>query len=173
MPRCENQRAHDRQTQRHVSTNSASPSVLRCRTGSRRRFRRIVPLQRRYCRLEPLSAAKHARDVYRSPERGHDGHTLDLFVPRPFDDFAAYEAWCAGAEASRDPQFYAIVDGASGRAVGTCTNMRIEPRHGVIEVGNIYFPPRLSRTRARDRGHVPPDGERVRPWVSPLRMEMR
>ena len=26
--------------------------------------------------------------------------------------------------------------------------MRIEPRHGVIEIGNIYFSPRLSRTRA-------------------------
>jgi RimJ/RimL family protein N-acetyltransferase len=26
--------------------------------------------------------------------------------------------------------------------------MRIEPKHGVIEVGNIYFSPRLARTRA-------------------------
>jgi RimJ/RimL family protein N-acetyltransferase len=52
------------------------------------------------------------------------------------------------SEASRDPQFYAIVDAATGRAAGSCTYMRIEPKHGVIEVGNIYFSPRLSRTRA-------------------------
>ena len=64
------------------------------------------------------------------------------------EDFAAFEKWCLGAEASRDPQFYGIVDEPGGRAVGSCSYMRIEPDHGVIEIGNIYFSPRLARTRA-------------------------
>jgi len=107
-----------------------------------------VPLQGSYCRLEPLRAAKHARDVYEAQREDADGTRWTYSFHGPYEDFAAYEDWCAGAEASRDPQFYAIVDGASGRAGGTCTYMRIEPRHGVIEVGNIYFSPRLARTRA-------------------------
>jgi RimJ/RimL family protein N-acetyltransferase len=107
-----------------------------------------VPLQGSYCRLEPLSVTKHARDVYEAQSEDTDGARWTYLFHGPYDKFADYETWCAGAEASRDPQFYAIVDGASGRAVGTCASMRIEPRHGVIEVGNIYFSPRLSRTRA-------------------------
>ena len=107
-----------------------------------------VPLRGRYCRLEPLSAAKHSRDVYEAQSADTDGARWTYLFHGPYDNFADYETWCAGAEGSRDPQFYAIVDGASGRAVGTCTYMRIEPRHGVIEIGNIYFSPSLSRTRA-------------------------
>ena len=107
-----------------------------------------VPLQGKYCRLEPLSAAKHARDVYQAQSEDTKGERWTYSFDGPHESFAAYEKWCAGAEASRDPQFYAIVDGASGLAVGTCTYLRIEPRHGVIEVGNIYFSPRLARTRA-------------------------
>jgi RimJ/RimL family protein N-acetyltransferase len=49
--------------------------------------------------------------------------------------------------ASEDPLFYAIVDRASGRAVGRAALMRIEPLHRVIEVGSILFTPPLQRTR--------------------------
>jgi len=107
-----------------------------------------LPLRGRYCRLEPLSAAKHSRDVYEAQSADTDGARWTYLFHGPYDNFADYETWCVGAEGSRDPQFYAIVDGASGRAVGTCTYMRIEPRHGVIEIGNIYFSPSLSRTSA-------------------------
>jgi RimJ/RimL family protein N-acetyltransferase len=107
-----------------------------------------VPLQGSYCRLEPLSAAKHSRDVYEAQSDDKSGARWTYSFHGPYDNFAGYEQWCAGAESSRDPQFYAIVDVTTGRAVGTCTYMRIEPRHGVIEVGNIYFSPRLARTRA-------------------------
>ena len=48
---------------------------------------------------------------------------------------------------------------ASGRAAGSCTYMRIEPKHGVLEVGNIYFL-RASRAARRDRNHVSHDRER-------------
>jgi RimJ/RimL family protein N-acetyltransferase len=49
--------------------------------------------------------------------------------------------------ASADPLFYAIVDRASGLAVGRAALMRIEPAHRVIEVGSILFTPGLQRTR--------------------------
>jgi hypothetical protein len=41
-------------------------------------------------------------------EQGEDTTgTRWTIVSRSLRGFAAYEAWCAGAEASRDPQFYA------------------------------------------------------------------
>jgi RimJ/RimL family protein N-acetyltransferase len=105
-------------------------------------------LQGRHCRVEPLVAARHARDLYEAQREDVDGARWTYLFQGPFDDFAAYEKWVLSAEASRDPQFYAIVDASSGRAVGSCAYMRIEPGHGVIEIGNIYFSPRLGRTCA-------------------------
>ena len=44
------------------------------------------------------------------------------------------------------PLFFAIVDKASGRALGYQSLMRIDPANGVIEVGNILYTPALQRT---------------------------
>lgn len=107
-----------------------------------------VVLRGRYCRLEPLDPSRHAADIYAAQSVDRDGLRWTYSFHGPYADFAAYEEWAKGAQASRDPQFYAIVDEASGRALGTCSNMRIDPKHGVIEVGNIYFSPRLAQTRA-------------------------
>jgi RimJ/RimL family protein N-acetyltransferase len=102
----------------------------------------------RYARLEPLSTARHARDVFDAQADDPNDERWTYSFSGPFADFKAYEAWMKEAEAARDPQHYAIVDAASGRAVGTASYLRIDPRHGVIEVGHIYFSPRLARTRA-------------------------
>jgi RimJ/RimL family protein N-acetyltransferase len=102
----------------------------------------------RYCRLEPLSVAAHARDVFEAQAEDRDGKRWTYLFHGPYEDFSPYEAWCAEAEKSRDPQFYAIVDTATSRAAGTAAYMRIDPHHGVIEVGNIYLAPRLSKSRA-------------------------
>jgi RimJ/RimL family protein N-acetyltransferase len=107
-----------------------------------------VPLQGRFCRIEPLKAARHARDIHDRFSDPGDAARWTYSFSGPFSSFEAYEQWCLGAEASRDPQFYALIDAATGRAAGSCAYMRIEPKHGVIEIGNIYFSSRLARTRA-------------------------
>ena len=61
-------------------------------------------------------------------------------------DFAAFREYLAKAAASSDPFHYAVIDRASGKAVGTFALMRIEPAHGVIEVGSVTFSPRLKQT---------------------------
>jgi RimJ/RimL family protein N-acetyltransferase len=102
----------------------------------------------RYCRLEPISAVKHARDVYEAQADDPKSVRWTYSLSGPFADFAAYRQWMQDAEGSRDPQHYAIVDAVSGRAAGSASYLRIEPKHGVIEVGHIYFSPRLAQTRA-------------------------
>jgi RimJ/RimL family protein N-acetyltransferase len=101
----------------------------------------------RYCRLEPLNAGRHAADIFDAQADDPQGTRWTYSFHGPYSNFAAYEGWVRGTQSSRDPQFYAIVDAASGRAVGSCAYMRIDPAHGVIEVGNIYFSPRLAQTR--------------------------
>ena len=64
-----------------------------------------------------------------------------------FDDLEGYRAWLAAMTSGDDPLLHAIVDGATGSAVGVAAFMRIEPAVGVIEVGNLNFSPLLQRTR--------------------------
>ena len=44
--------------------------------------------------------------------------------------------------------FFALVERAAGTAAGVASYMRIEPQHGCIEIGNIWFGAALQRTPA-------------------------
>jgi RimJ/RimL family protein N-acetyltransferase len=105
-----------------------------------------TPLVGRYCRLEPLQVARHARDIWSAQAEDPTPARWTYLFNGPFASFEDFEKWMAGAQASRDPQFYAIV--VDDCAVGLAAYMRIEPKHGVIEIGNIYYSPRLAQTRA-------------------------
>jgi RimJ/RimL family protein N-acetyltransferase len=111
-------------------------------------FPPAATLQGSYCRVEPLQAARHARDLFAAQGDDPGGARWTYLFQGPYANFGEFEAWCHSAEGSRDPQYYAIVDAESGRGLGSCAYMRIEPRHGVIEIGSIYFSARLARTRA-------------------------
>jgi RimJ/RimL family protein N-acetyltransferase len=50
--------------------------------------------------------------------------------------------------ARHDPMFWAIRPIATGNASGWLSLMEIEPAHAAIELGHIWFSPRLQRTRA-------------------------
>ena len=100
----------------------------------------------RHCRLEPLEAARHAREIWEAQAEDRTGARWTYLFDGPFAGFEEFTRWLSAAQASRDPQFYAIV--TDGVAVGLAAYLRIEPRHGVIEIGHIYYSPRLARTRA-------------------------
>jgi len=59
---------------------------------------------------------------------------------------AAFSAWVAGREASKDPYFYSILD-RDGRALGLLSLMAIRPDMRVVEVGNIAYSRRVARER--------------------------
>jgi RimJ/RimL family protein N-acetyltransferase len=101
----------------------------------------------RYCRLEPVAVDLHAADLYAAyMEAPDDRDWTYLFSERPHTP-AIFREYLAGLAASEDPLHYVILDEAA-KPVGTAALMRIEPNHGVIEVGCITFSPRLKRTRA-------------------------
>ena len=92
----------------------------------------------------------------------------------PFADRAAFDLHLQRIAASEDPLFFAILDKASGSAVGYASYLRIEPTHRVIEVGNILYTPRLQQTTLGHRSHVSHGAARLRrPGVPPLRVEVQ
>jgi RimJ/RimL family protein N-acetyltransferase len=105
-------------------------------------------LEGQYCRLEPLSAARHAPELFAANSAAEDGRAWTYLLHEPFTDLGAFTANIERAAASVDPLYFAVVDGATARAVGVLSLMRIDTEHGVVEVGDINYSPQLQRTRA-------------------------
>ena len=103
-----------------------------------------VVLDGRYARLEPIGA-QHVADLYRATE-GQEQRFTYLFEGAPASEEAMAD-WVARASGKDDPLYFAVVDKSTGRAEGRQALMRITPEHGVIEVGGIYWGPRMARSR--------------------------
>ena len=105
------------------------------------------PVEGRFCRIEPLRL-DHAPDLHHAYLADSDGIVWDYLPYGPFDSPRDFRAFLTEVCLGSDPLFYAIVDLASGRAVGMASYLRIDPPNGVIEVGHINYSPALQRTPA-------------------------
>jgi RimJ/RimL family protein N-acetyltransferase len=102
----------------------------------------------RFCTVEPLDLARHARDLYEANSLDREQRMWTYLFSGPYASFEDYERWLAERAPSQDPLFQAFVSHATGRAVGLGSFMRIEPAAGSIEVGHIAMSPLLQRTPA-------------------------
>lgn len=107
-----------------------------------------VVLTGRFCRLEPLNTRRHAGDLFEADSLETDGRSWTYLFTEPLTSRAAYEEWCAAAEAASDRLYLAIVDLGSGKAVGRASYMRIDPQVGSLEVGDVKYSPVLQRKPA-------------------------
>ncbi len=96
--------------------------------------------------LEPVSVAKHGKDLFASIHGKGDGLWRYMGYG-PFKDEDQFLAWLKDREAARDPWFYAFVNRSTGKAVGMGAFMRADAANGVIEIGHIWMSPELQRTR--------------------------
>lgn len=105
---------------------------------------RPVLLEGAYARLEPL-APHHAPDLLAA--------TLgrpELFAYLPDEPPETLRDVAVGIDARlSDPSLVmsAVIDRATGRAEGRHALMRIEPAHGVAELGHVLWGPRIARSR--------------------------
>ena len=98
-------------------------------------------------RLEVLDPERHAESLFTS---SHMPGAEGLWQHLPYGPFAnqgEFTKWLEQRAAETDPLFYAVVDWKSMRALGMASFLRINPQHGVIEIGHIWFAPELQRTR--------------------------
>lgn len=105
-----------------------------------------VTMEGRHVRLEPLDGTAHAEDLFAaSMAEGAEARFRYLFESP--GSRAEFDGWLAKAAASADPLFWAVIDRATGRAEGRQALMRIDPAHGVIEIGSILWGPAIARSR--------------------------
>ncbi len=104
-----------------------------------------VVLEGSHVRLEPLSASAHGDGLFEA-STVPDADTRFRWLPEyPPGRRADFQPWLEKAEASADPLYFTVIDRASGRIAGRQTLMRIDPANGVVEIGNIYWGPLVSR----------------------------
>jgi len=99
-------------------------------------------------RLEPFDAGAHEAPLYESLHGAEgDPHLWDYLPYGPFDR-QEWSEWFAASAASTDPLFFAVVDPIGGVPAGQASYLRIEPVHGVIEIGHIALGAAMQRTPA-------------------------
>lgn len=121
----------------------------------------LAPAEGRYCRLEPLSAARHAAELYQAFSQAPDGRDWTYMSVGPFASEAEYRAFAERAEAGQDPLHHAVIDRqrqGRGHAVADAHRSgQWRDRGGLRQL--------LAAAQAhahRHRGAVPLDEARVR-----------
>ncbi len=106
-----------------------------------------VPLRGRFTILEPLHR-RHASELWQAAQAAGGEESWDYLGYGPFGDEAAMAAHLASMASEHDPMAWAVRPVSTGVASGWLTLMDIQPRNAAIEIGHIWFGPRMQRTRA-------------------------
>lgn len=107
-----------------------------------------APMDGRFCRIEPLDPGRHAAGLFAANAEDVEGRIWTYLPYGPFAAMEAYRSWAGTSAGGEDPLFHAILDRASGRALGVASYLRIDQPVGVIEVGHINYAPALQRRPA-------------------------
>ena len=107
-----------------------------------------TPMDGRWCRVEPLDPARHGAELFAAYAEDREGRNWTYMGYGPFASLAEFEEWMTASCLGDDPLFHAVVEGASGRALGLASYLRAQPETGTIEVGHINYAPPLQRTAA-------------------------
>jgi RimJ/RimL family protein N-acetyltransferase len=114
-------------------------------TGARRPEREPIGGDR--VRLEPLDPERHATGLFAAAQGpGADPGMWDFLGYGPFSDEDDLARWLRAEGTRDDPLFFTILE--ADTPMGVASYLRIEPEHGVIEIGHIWFGGRLQRTPA-------------------------
>ena len=102
-----------------------------------------IVLEGLYTRLEPI-APRHAADIYAASAKEPERYRwLFNHAPR---SVAEVEQRIAAANAGPD-RYVAVIDRATGRALGQQAWLRIFPEHASIEIGGVYWGLPMAKTR--------------------------
>jgi RimJ/RimL family protein N-acetyltransferase len=105
-----------------------------------------VAFRGRFAVVEKLDPARHGDSFWQALK---DDDAVWVYMGYgPFADRAAFDKWLDARAATTDPFAYAVIDKASGRALGSITLMEVRPAMRVVEMGNIVLSSALQRTPA-------------------------
>lgn len=104
-----------------------------------------LALEGLYCRLEPVQP-DHGESLFEATT-DENGSRYRWLFDYPPASVAEMRAWIETAMQKSDPLAFALIDRATGRAVGRQTLMRIAPKDGCIEIGGVLWGRGAAKTR--------------------------
>ena len=110
-----------------------------------------VPIAGRYVLLEPL-ALRHTEELWDAAQGADDSWAY--LGCGPFASMQAMARYVAEFATEQDRMVWAIRPIDSGLASGWLSFLDIQPKNAAIELGSIWFAPRLQRTRAATESMV-------------------
>jgi len=102
----------------------------------------------RFCVLELLDKNKHAAKLFEMLSVDDKGESWTYLPYGPFENCNEFEKWIQATTSEPDIILYAILDIKSLVPVGMAGFLRVNPEHGVIEVGCLHYSKLLQRTAA-------------------------
>lgn len=122
-------------------------------TWSARNFPGDITLTGRFCRIELLTAVRHADDLYAAYTIAPDERDWTYLPVGPFQNKDEFCDFLIHAEQRQDTQCYVIIDLQTEKAIGSFSLIRVDVQNGVIEVGFVTFSPLLKRTPLATEAH--------------------
>ena len=96
--------------------------------------------------LEPIDPARHVADLFAGSHTPEAEGMWSYLWYGPFASAETMQAWLDSCAVTSDPLFYAVVERATGRAVGMCSLLRIVPDMKTLELGHIWYVPAVQGT---------------------------
>lgn len=106
-----------------------------------------ITLDGQYVRLEPLNVERHGDQLYAASSVADVDQRFRYLFDQPPAGREDFTPWLEQSAANTETIFFAVIDKKTGLVAGRQALMRIEPQYGVIEIGNIYWGPAISRQR--------------------------
>lgn len=101
-----------------------------------------------YCILEPLKPNEHALKLFESFQYDDRGELWTYLFHGPFDTYRAFHDWLEACALDNNDLYFTILDIKTNEPVGITAYLRINPEHGVIEIGDNHYSKRLQKTPA-------------------------
>ena len=96
--------------------------------------------------LEPIDPGRHVADLFAGSHTPAAEGMWTYLSYGPFANAETMRAWLDSCAVTSDPLFYAVVERATGRAVGMCSLLRIVPDMKTLELGHIWYVPAVQGT---------------------------
>ncbi len=108
---------------------------------------REITLEGQYCLLEPLDVERHVAELFDSFWTNNQGESWTYLPYGPFYTLDALQEWFMTIlHEEKDTLLYAIVSKKTRKAIGNCGYLRINPQHGVVEIGHVHYSAFLKKT---------------------------
>lgn len=106
--------------------------------------RSVLPGQ--YCRLEPLDARTHTHDLLQAYAQAEDDSSWTWLAGERPDGLDSMARWIVGKMIDTSVEPFAVVENASGDALGVIAWLAINTGNGSVEIGHVTWSPQMQNS---------------------------